>query len=99
MSFVNNLLKVFVGDKTKKDLKSILPLVDAIKEHETAFERLSLDDLREKQLPLRKKLKPLEQALMKKFNSLKQRLIQQKISINVNNSTIRSINSKKKPLK
>ncbi len=33
MSFLNNILKAFVGDKTKKDLKSILPLVDTLKAH------------------------------------------------------------------
>ena len=41
MSIVNNLLKLFVGDKTKKDLKSI-PLVDTIKAmkmHWSAFKR------------------------------------------------------------
>ncbi len=57
MSFINNLLKAFVGDKTKKDLKSILPLVDKIKSYETAFEQLSHDELREKTLVFKTKIK------------------------------------------
>ena len=57
MSFVNNLLKVFVGDKTKKDLKSILPLVDDIKSHEKAFEELSHDELRAKTTAFKQEIK------------------------------------------
>ena len=57
MSFLNNLLKAFVGDKTKKDLKSILPLVDAIKSHKAALEQLSHDELRAKTLEFKAKIK------------------------------------------
>ena len=57
MSFVNNLLKVFVGDKTKKDLKSILPLVDKIKSHENDFEQLSHDELRAKTAAFKQEIK------------------------------------------
>ena len=57
MSFLNNLLKAFVGDKTKKDLKSILPLVDAIKSHKAALEQLSHDELRAKTLDFKAKIK------------------------------------------
>ena len=31
MGLFNTILKAFVGDKTKKDLKLILPIVDEIK--------------------------------------------------------------------
>ena len=57
MSIVNNLLKLFVGDKTKKDLKSILPLVDAVKSHETAFGQLSHDELRAKTVEFKQRIK------------------------------------------
>ena len=57
MSFLNNILKAFVGDKTKKDLKSILPLVDAIKSHKAALEQLSHDELRAKTLEFKAKIK------------------------------------------
>ena len=57
MSFVNNLLKVFVGDKTKKDLKSILPLVDAVKSHSASFEALSHDELRAKTSEFKERIK------------------------------------------
>jgi preprotein translocase subunit SecA len=57
MSFINNLLKAFVGDKTKKDLKSILPLVDKIKSYKAEFEQLSHDELRAKTLAFKTKIK------------------------------------------
>ena len=61
MSIVNNLLKLFVGDKTKKDLKSILPLVDAIKGHENAFNQLSNDELRAKTVEFKERIKAARQ--------------------------------------
>mgnify|MGYP000950748655 CR=1 FL=1 len=34
MSFLNSVLKIFVGDKSKQDVKAITPLVDKIKTFE-----------------------------------------------------------------
>lgn len=48
MSFLNSILKTFVGDKTKKDLSKITPLIAEINEHQTSFENLSNDALRQK---------------------------------------------------
>jgi preprotein translocase subunit SecA len=48
MSFLDSVLKVFVGDKSKKDVKEIQPIVEKIKALEKEFEALSLDELREK---------------------------------------------------
>jgi preprotein translocase subunit SecA len=48
MSFLNSVLKVFVGDKSKKDVKEIQPIVDKIKALEGEFEALSIDELRAK---------------------------------------------------
>ncbi|MEO2099417.1 MAG: preprotein translocase subunit SecA, partial [Flavobacteriaceae bacterium] len=48
MSILNSILKTFVGDKTKKDLSKITPLVAKINEHQKSFETLSNDQLREK---------------------------------------------------
>ena len=38
MSIVNSLLKVFLGDKSGKDLKKLTPIVDEINNH---FNKLS----------------------------------------------------------
>ena len=48
MSILNNILKTFIGDKTKKDLKNITPLVAEIKSFENQLQALSNDDLRAK---------------------------------------------------
>ena len=48
MSILNNILKAFVGDKTKKDLNKITPLVTEIKDFEKKLETLSNDKLRAK---------------------------------------------------
>ncbi|WP_417885728.1 preprotein translocase subunit SecA [Zunongwangia sp.] len=48
MSFLESVLKVFVGDKSKKDVKEIQPIVDKIKALEAEFESLTLDELRAK---------------------------------------------------
>ena len=48
MSILNSVLKVFIGDKSKQDIKSILPIVNKIKEFELSTAKLSNDQLREK---------------------------------------------------
>ncbi|MDT0686877.1 preprotein translocase subunit SecA [Autumnicola psychrophila] len=48
MSFLDSVLKVFVGDKSKKDVKEIQPIVEQIKAYESEYEALGLDELRAK---------------------------------------------------
>ena len=56
MSLLNSVLKVFVGDKTKKDLAKILPLVDQINSNFNSYKDLSNDELRDKTLSFKNKL-------------------------------------------
>ena len=71
MSFVNNLLKAFVGDKTKKDLKSILPIVDTIKSHQSTFEKLTHDQLRAKTLAFKSKIKEARKDIDLEISNIK----------------------------
>ena len=48
MSLLNSVLKVFVGDKSKQDVKAIMPIVNKIKTFEVQTQALSNDDLRSK---------------------------------------------------
>ncbi len=48
MTFLDKVLKVFVGDKSKQDVSSIKPIVEKIKTFEKALEALSHDELRAK---------------------------------------------------
>ncbi|SHI46207.1 preprotein translocase subunit SecA [Arenibacter nanhaiticus] len=56
MSFINSILKVFVGDKSEKDIKELKPLVDKIKSLGPAMEQLSNDELREKTVSFKAKI-------------------------------------------
>ena len=56
MSLLNSVLKVFVGDKTKRDLAKILPLVEQINSHYESFKDLTNDELRKKTLFFKNKL-------------------------------------------
>jgi len=48
MSFINSILNVFVGSKSKKDLKEVEGIVKEILSYEKEFSNLSHDELREK---------------------------------------------------
>lgn len=48
MSLLNTVLKIFVGDKSKKDVKSLQPLVKAIQSFEQPLQELTHDALRAK---------------------------------------------------
>jgi len=57
MSIINSILKLFVGDKSEKDVKAIQPLVLKIKALEGALNSLSNDQLREKTTEFKSKIK------------------------------------------
>ncbi|MBK86895.1 MAG: preprotein translocase subunit SecA [Flavobacteriaceae bacterium] len=57
MSLLNSVLKVFVGDKSKQDVKAILPVVNKIKQFESSVAMLSNDELRAKTTTFRAKIK------------------------------------------
>lgn len=56
MSFLNSVLKVFVGDKSKQDVKAIMPLVTKVKSFESALEALTHDELRNKTIEFKSKI-------------------------------------------
>ncbi|WP_323028348.1 preprotein translocase subunit SecA [Gelidibacter japonicus] len=56
MSFLDSVLKVFVGDKSKQDVKAITPIVEQIKTFEKALEALSHDELRAKTVYFKSKI-------------------------------------------
>ena len=57
MSLLNSVLKVFVGDKSKQDVKAILPVVNKIKQFESSVAELSNDELRAKTTAFKAKIK------------------------------------------
>jgi len=56
MTFLDKVLKVFVGDKSKQDVSAIKPIVEKIKTFEKALEALSHDELRAKTAEFKAKI-------------------------------------------
>ena len=71
MSFFNNILKVFLGDKSKKDLKKFQPLVEKINLEYEKIQSLSNDDLREKTSLLKNKINESRQNEDKQIIKIK----------------------------
>jgi len=67
MSILNSILKTFVGDKTKQDLKKISPLVHKINAEQEQLKNLSDDALRNKTAEFKTQInthrKPFEEAI------------------------------------
>ena len=70
MSILNSVLKIFVGDKNKKDLKTLLPIVENVISFENNLKALSDDGLRSKTLEFREKINIATQPLHDKIASL-----------------------------
>ena len=73
MGFLDSVLKMFVGDKSEKDVKSIQPIVEQIKALESEFEKLSLDELRNKTTSFKTKIKEATKAVDQQIIDLQQK--------------------------
>ncbi|CAM3609728.1 preprotein translocase subunit SecA [Flavobacterium gelidilacus] len=71
MSFLNSILKAFVGDKSEKDVKAIQPLVAKVHTFEKALAALSHDELRAKTAEFKEKIKLARAEKDAKIESLK----------------------------
>ena len=70
MSFLNSVLKVFVGDKAKQDVKALSPIVDKVKSFESALEQLSHDQLRAKTAEFKSKIAEARKPLQDNIDQL-----------------------------
>ncbi|MCG2793481.1 MAG: preprotein translocase subunit SecA [Weeksellaceae bacterium] len=57
MSFLNTVLKSFLGDKNEKDLKEVKKVVTKVKAVETGIQELADDELRDKTAEFKEKIK------------------------------------------
>ena len=71
MGLFNSILKVFVGDKAKKDLKLILPLVDEIKKIGIGLEKLTSDELRQRTNHFKEKIISKRQGIDKEIEKIR----------------------------
>ena len=72
MSILNSVLKVFVGDKSEKDVKSMQPLVKKIKSFEQELEAISHDALRQKTADFKAKIQESCKDINDKIATLKE---------------------------
>ena len=76
MSFINSILKAFVGDKSEKDVKAIQPLLAKIKTFESNLASLSHDELRAKTAFFKLKIKDARAEKDTKIAALKEEVEQ-----------------------
>jgi len=70
MSFLDSVLKVFVGDKAKQDVKALSPIVAQVKSFESALEQLSHDELRAKTAEFKAKIAEARKPLQDEIDQL-----------------------------
>ena len=70
MSVLNSILKIFVGNKAKKDLKEISPIVLSINSLEENYSNISNDELRNKTNEFKKEIKSLKKPFQDKIDVL-----------------------------
>ena len=71
MSILNSILKTFVGDKAKQDLKKITPLVQQINSAQDKLKEISDDALRKKTSDFKEQIKTLRVPHQKVIEELK----------------------------
>ncbi|MEC7658955.1 MAG: preprotein translocase subunit SecA, partial [Bacteroidota bacterium] len=70
MSILNRVLNVFVGDKSRKDLKSIQPIVSQILKEEIKLSDISNDELRSKTKEFKNQIQDIRSLFQEKINTL-----------------------------
>jgi preprotein translocase subunit SecA len=72
MSFINDILKIFVGDKSKKDVGALQGTITKIKSIEASLTNLSHDELRAKTAEFKEKIKQARAEKDSKIATLQQ---------------------------
>ena len=73
MGILDSVLKIFVGDKSKKDVKALQPIIAKIKEAEALLSSISNDELRNKTIEFKQRLKEVKADVVKEIEALKQK--------------------------
>ncbi len=71
MSFINSIIRTFVGDKSQKDVKALQGTLTKIKSHESALEALSHDELRARTADFKNRIQEARAEKDAKIQSLK----------------------------
>jgi len=71
MGILDSVLKVFVGDKSKKDVKAVQPIIAKIKKAEEGLTNLSNDEIRAKTIEFKAAIQKAKEATLNQINDLK----------------------------
>ncbi|TDQ27822.1 preprotein translocase subunit SecA [Tenacibaculum caenipelagi] len=72
MSVLNSIIKLFVGDKQQKDLKSLQPIVEKVRAFENSLSNLSHDELRAKTIEFKSKINDATKSFIDKIAELEE---------------------------
>ena len=89
MSFINSLLNVFVGNKSKKDLKEVESIVKNILSHENELNLLNHNELRNKTKKFKKQIASVREPFSETIEILKSRQLCEDLNknpLNLSNS-------------
>ncbi len=93
MSILNSVLKIFIGDKTKKDLKKITPIVKEINNYHEKLNKISNDKLRNKTIEFKNLISNSRFEIDKEINDLNN-LVNQTNDINEKEELYQKIDEK-----
>ena len=93
MSILNSVLKIFIGDKTKKDLKKITPIVREINNYQEKLNKISNDKLRNKTIEFKNLISNSRSEIDKEINDLNN-LVNQTNDINEKEELYQKIDEK-----
>ena len=72
MSLVDSILNIFLGDKGKKDIKEVSPIVDLILKCEDEIKDISNDDLRSITASFKSEIEDLKKPFMSEIDEIKE---------------------------
>ncbi|MDO9037826.1 MAG: hypothetical protein Q7U59_05695, partial [Lutibacter sp.] len=75
MSIINSVLKIFVGDKNKRDLALLQPIVAKVNAFEKEITNLTNDQLREKTAYFKQIIADDTKQYTSKINKLKEEVV------------------------
>ena len=90
MSLLNSILKVFIPNKSKKDLREAEPIVKKIHEKGFDLEKLNNDQLRSVKNDLKKQIKDLKKPFQSKIDEIK-KIISKSTNIDENEKNYNKI--------
>ena len=90
MSLLNSILKVFIPNKSKKDLREAEPIVKKIHEKGSGLEKLNNDQLRSVKTDLKKQITDLKKPFQSKIDEIK-KIISKSTNIDENEKNYNKI--------